>query len=31
MVLKINRGWTGYRSIEVADLVGVTAGSAHQR
>ena len=31
MVLKISGGWTGYPTIEVADLVGVTAGAAQQR
>ncbi len=31
MVLMINRGWTGYPTTAVADLIGVTAGSAQQR
>lgn len=31
MMLKISRGLKGYRKIEIADPVGVTAGSAQQR
>ncbi|PFG16000.1 hypothetical protein ATK74_0524 [Propionicimonas paludicola] len=31
MELKINRGWTGNPATAVADLIGVTAGSAKQR
>ena len=31
MDMKITRGWTGNPATAVADLIGVTAGSAQQR